>query len=155
MKRGAFLKLYKNKELRTVAIAGSCRSAKLNLFEELTGTFVCEIPQTDIKGMFYFKYNEYLLTYLSDNCPSQKAADYDCVIYVINACRLESELVDALRFSRQANRFVVLICHSDRKYRPPLNVKLLSDVLGAQAVFQTRCSSKGVNKLLDAIGKGF
>ncbi len=150
-----FLQLHKNKELRTVAIAGRCRSAKLNLFEELTGTFVCELSETEIKGMFYYKYNEYLVTYLSDDCSPELADDYDCVIYVINACRLENELVDALRFSRRAERFVVLICHSDKKYRPPLNVKLLSGVLGARAVFQTRFSSKGVNKLLDAIGKGF
>lgn len=149
------MQFYKNKELHTVAIAGRCSSAKLNLFEELTGTFVCEIPETVLKGMFYYKYNEYLVTYLSDDCSAEYAADYDCVIYVINACRLESELVDALRFSRQANRLVVLICHSNKKYKPPLNVKLLSGVLGAQAVFQTRCSSKGVNRLLDVIGKSF
>ncbi len=150
-----FLKLHKNNELHTVAIAGRCRSAKLNLFEELTGTFVCEMPETELKGIFYYKYNQYIVTYLSEDCLADSSAEYECVIYVINACRLERELVDALRFSRQAERFVVLICHSDKKYRPPLNVKLLSGVLGAQAVFQTRCSSKGVNKLLDAIGKGF
>ena len=150
-----FLKLHKNNELHTVAIAGRCRSAKLNLFEELTGNFICEIPETELKGVFYYKYNQYILTYLSEDSSADCSQEYDCVIYVINACRLESELVDALRFSRQAERFVVLICHTDKKYRPPLNVKLLSGVLGAQAVFQTRCSSKGVNKLLDAIGKRF
>lgn len=152
-----FLHLHKSKQFRTVAIAGQCAAAQLNLFEELTGSFICEYPQIPLKGFFYYKYNEYSLTCLPPDCSAGRAADFDCVIYVINPYRLENELVNALRFSRQAKRIVMLMCRGKKgkKIKPPVNVKLLSGVLGAEIVFETCSSSRGVNKLLEAVKKSF
>lgn len=150
------MRLHKIKPPCTVAIAGKCTAAQLNLFEELTGAFVCDFPKSGLKGMFYYKYREYMLTCLPCGSSACSAENYDCVIYVLNPYRLESQLVNALRFSRSAKRFIVLICRGRKeKIKPPLNIKLLSGVLGAHIVFETCSSSKGVNRLLDTLAKLF
>lgn len=151
------MRLHKSKPLRTVAIAGKCAAAELILFEELTGSFICEFSDVPLKGVYYYKFNNYLITCLPPDCPADRARDFDCVIYVINPYRLESELVNALRYSRQAKRLVLLMCRGKKgkKIKPPVNVKLLSGALGAEIVFETCSSSKGVNRLIDSVAKLF
>lgn len=151
------MRLHNNRQIRTVAIAGQCAVAELLLFEELTGSFVCEFTETPLKGLYYYKFNQYLLTCLPPDCPAEKASGFDCVIYVINPYRLERELVNALRYSRQAKRIVLLMCKGKKgkKIKPPVNTKLLSGALGAQIVFETCSSSKGVNRLIEAVSKLF
>ena len=151
------MRSHKNKPFRTVAIAGQCAAAQILLFEELTGSFICDFPDTPLKGVYYYKFNEYLLTCLPPGSPADAAAEYDCVIYLLHPFRLETDLVDALRFSRKAKRFVLLMCRfeNQKKKRLPSNLKLLSGALRAEIVLETCHSSKGVNRLLDSIGKLF
>ena len=149
-----FLKLHKNKPPCTVAIAGQCAAAQINLFAELTGSFICEFPRFGlIKGMYYYKYREYFVSCISPGSPAEEAEDFDCVIYVMNPYRLESELVNALRYSRKARRLVLFLCapRGGAKATVPVNIKLLSGALRARAVFETRFGSRGVNRLLDAV----
>ena len=75
------------------------------------------------------------------------------MIYVMNPYRLESELVNALRYSRKARRLVLFLCapRGGAKATVPVNIKLLSGALRARAVFETRFGARGVNRLLDAV----
>ncbi len=147
------MKLHKNRTPCTVAIAGQCAAAQINLFEELTGSFICEFPQSGLKGVYYYGYREYFVSCLAPGSPAEAAAHFDCVVYVINPYRLEAELVNAMRYSRKAKRLVLFLCapRGGAKAGAPVNAKLLSGALRARVVFETRFGPKGINRLLEAV----
>lgn len=146
------------KAFRTVALAGAPGAGKTTVFEEITGCFVCEKRRELLKGYYYYKYCEYEIMRLPDTYSEEDAArDFDCVVYVLNAEKTRNELLGALRCSRSAKRFILLLnfCDRAKKRKIPLNVKLLSALLRAPVIKATANSGKGINSLLEAVRKSF
>lgn len=146
------------KTFRTVAIAGCENTGKTTVFEEITGCFVCESRGVPLKGYYYYKYHEYEIFDLPYTYSLEKAcAEFDIVIYVINAVHLENELYNAILCSRKAKRFVPLVnfCDRAKKLKIPVNINLLSGIFGVKAVKATANSGRGINSLLEAVHKSF
>lgn len=136
---------------RRIAVAGMCCAAKLRVFEELTGSFVCTAPEWGLRGVVYYKRVYYHITLLPPDASPQCAADYDCVVCVVNPFELQKELFNALCFLKYSRGFVLYIASPLQKAPLPVELIRLASFLRVSPVRETRKSAKGINRLLCSI----
>ncbi|MCD7872387.1 MAG: 50S ribosome-binding GTPase [Clostridiales bacterium] len=100
---------------RTVAIMGNRNSGKTTVFEEITGCFAEKMPDTHLRGYYYYKFNEYEIFDLPFTYDIETASkQFDLVIYVIDATKLGKDMFPALKCSRMCKKFIVLVNFCDK-----------------------------------------
>lgn len=157
------------KNIRRVLLTGSIHSGKDCVFDELTGSSRCSKYIYEKKpeyGEYYYKFNDYEvislpeISSLSENSENERAAklfieslEYDCLVCVLDAINLESNLTLALRISEITDKIVVLLtgCDEAKKRNIFINCKRLSEMLGMPVAEATAKSGKGINELLENI----
>lgn len=145
----------KETAIRTVALAGNDESEKLRLFEELTAALICELPKNGAKGYFYYKYHKYELTVLCGKFTKESIKDFDTVVFILTAAKIERELTDAFICARSCKNTIVLLADYKRakKAGKKINARLMSHALKAPIIKSTAYSGRGTNRLLEEIHK--
>lgn len=99
----------KEKAIRTVALAGNDETEMLRLFEELTAAPICELPKNGAKGYFYYKYRKYELTALFGKFTNESVKDFDTVVFILPAVKIEREITDAFICARSCKSAIILL----------------------------------------------
>lgn len=97
------------KAIRTVALAGNDETEMLRLFEELTAAPICELPKNGAKGYFYYKYRKYELTAFFGKFTNESVKDFDTVVFILPAVKIEREITDAFICARSCKSAVILL----------------------------------------------
>ncbi len=143
------------KAIRTVALAGNDETEMLRLFEELTAAPICELPKNGAKGYYYYKYRKYELTAFFGKFTNESVKDFDTVVFILPAVKIEREITDAFICARSCKSAVILLTDYKRakKTGKKINARLLSRALKAPIIKSTPYSGRGANKLLEEIHK--